>query len=96
MNIDWASLGLVAITTVVAAVAIVGIFSLGVTALTSGGEHESGGALVMNPPSAIAKIAANGPIIGLVNNAGAHEASPSAGLSLAEFEKCMRLNASAV
>src|SRR6266480_2960379 len=52
-----------------------------------------------NEPSiveAIAKVAANGPIIGLVNNAGAHEASPSAGLSLLEFEKCMRLNASAV
>ena len=46
--------------------------------------------------NAIAKVAANGPIIGLVNNAGAHEASPSAGLSLLEFEKCMRLNASAV
>jgi NAD(P)-dependent dehydrogenase (short-subunit alcohol dehydrogenase family) len=46
--------------------------------------------------SAIAEVAAKGPIIGLVNNAGAHEASPSAGLSLAEFEKCMRLNASAV
>jgi len=37
MNIDWNSLALVAITTVVAAVAIVGIFSLGVYALTSGG-----------------------------------------------------------
>jgi hypothetical protein len=57
MNIDWGSLVLVAITTVVAAVAIVGIFSLGVTALTSGGEHESGGALVQSPPTPIAKIA---------------------------------------
>ncbi len=37
MKIDWASLGLVAVTTVVAAIAIVGIFSLGVMALTSGG-----------------------------------------------------------
>jgi len=46
--------------------------------------------------AAVAKIAANGPIIGLVNNAGAHEASPSAGLSLAEFEASMRLNASSV
>ena len=42
MNIDWASLVLVAITTVVAAIAIVGIFSLGVAALTSGGQHKSG------------------------------------------------------
>ena len=46
--------------------------------------------------SAIAEVAAKGPIVGLVNNAGAHEATPSADLSLAEFEKCMRLNASAV
>ena len=57
MNIDWASLGLVAITTVVAAIAIVGIFSLGVAALTSGGDHESGSTLVKNPPSAAAKLA---------------------------------------
>jgi len=57
MTIDWASLGLVAITTVVAAVAIVGIFALGVAALTSGGERESGGSLVANPPSPGAKIA---------------------------------------
>ena len=41
MNIDWASLGLVAVTTVVAAIAIVGIFSLGVMALTSGA-HDPG------------------------------------------------------
>ena len=57
MNIDWASLVLVAITTVVAAVAIVGIFSLGVTALTSGGRSDSGGSAVANPPSPAAKVA---------------------------------------
>jgi len=57
MNIDWASLGLVAITTIVAAVAIVGIFSLGVTALTSGGDRESGGTTRANPPSGIARTA---------------------------------------
>jgi NAD(P)-dependent dehydrogenase (short-subunit alcohol dehydrogenase family) len=45
---------------------------------------------------AIGEIAARGPIVGLVNNAGAHKATPSAELSLAEFESCMRLNASAV
>lgn len=45
---------------------------------------------------AIAKVAANGPILGLVNSAGAHEGKPSASLSLAEFEATMRLNASAV
>ena len=46
--------------------------------------------------SAIAGIGERGPIIGLVNNAGAHEARRSAELSLSEFEACMRLNASAV
>jgi hypothetical protein len=52
MKIDWASLGLVAVTTVVAAIAIVGIFSLGVSALTSGGRTASGAAT----PSATARI----------------------------------------
>jgi NAD(P)-dependent dehydrogenase (short-subunit alcohol dehydrogenase family) len=45
---------------------------------------------------AIAGIGQRGSIVGLVNNAGAHEARPSAELSLSEFESCMRLNASAV
>jgi NAD(P)-dependent dehydrogenase (short-subunit alcohol dehydrogenase family) len=45
---------------------------------------------------AIAEVAERGPIVGLVNNAGAHEAKPSAELSMAEFEAGMRLNASAV
>jgi NAD(P)-dependent dehydrogenase (short-subunit alcohol dehydrogenase family) len=45
---------------------------------------------------AIAEISRSGPIVGLVNNAGAHVAKPSAELSLAEFEESMRLNASAV
>lgn len=45
---------------------------------------------------AIAKVAATGPIVGLVNNAGAHEGKRSAELSLADFESTMRLNASAV
>lgn len=44
----------------------------------------------------IATIAQIGPIIGLVNNAGAHKATPSEKLSLADFEATMRLNASAV
>lgn len=46
--------------------------------------------------SAVAKVAEKGPIIGLVNNAGAHEGKRSADLSLADFESTMRLNASAV
>jgi len=45
---------------------------------------------------AIAGIGERGPVVGLVNNAGAHEERPSAELSLSEFEACMRLNASAV
>ena len=43
--------------------------------------------------AAISAIGAQGPIVGLVNNAGAHDAKPSAELSLGEFEACMRLNA---
>lgn len=45
---------------------------------------------------AIGQIAAKGPVVGLVNNAGALESRRSAELSLVEFEACMRLNASAV
>ncbi|WP_024342784.1 SDR family NAD(P)-dependent oxidoreductase [Bradyrhizobium japonicum] len=45
---------------------------------------------------AIAKIALEGPVIGLVNNAGAHEAKRTVELSLSDFEATMRLNASAV
>jgi len=52
MKIDWASLGLVAVTTVVAAIAIVGIFSLGVMALTSGARTADGVAA----PSAAARL----------------------------------------
>jgi NAD(P)-dependent dehydrogenase (short-subunit alcohol dehydrogenase family) len=46
--------------------------------------------------NAIAGIGARGPVVGLVNNAGAHEAKASNELSLAEFEAGMRLNASSV
>jgi NAD(P)-dependent dehydrogenase (short-subunit alcohol dehydrogenase family) len=45
---------------------------------------------------AIASVAQRGTIVGLVNNAGTHEARASAELSLSEFEAAMRLNASAV
>ena len=44
----------------------------------------------------IAEIAKTGPVIGLVNNAGAYVGTPSANLTLAEFEATIRLNASAV
>jgi NAD(P)-dependent dehydrogenase (short-subunit alcohol dehydrogenase family) len=45
---------------------------------------------------AIATIAQRGPIIGVVNNAGAHTAKPSRELSAAEFDQTIRLNATAV
>lgn len=57
MNIDWASLGLVAITTVVAAVAIVGIFSLGVLALTSNGKSTLSTDGVHSERTAVATLA---------------------------------------
>lgn len=44
----------------------------------------------------IAAVAEAGPLVGLVNSAGAHQSTPSAKLSLADFEATMRLNASAV
>jgi NAD(P)-dependent dehydrogenase (short-subunit alcohol dehydrogenase family) len=46
--------------------------------------------------AAVAQIALRGAICGLVNNAGAHEARASALLSADEFERTMRLNATAV
>ena len=42
MKIDWASLGLVALTTLVVVVAIVGLYSAGVIALTSGSRQAEG------------------------------------------------------
>ncbi|HEY5755054.1 MAG TPA: SDR family oxidoreductase [Steroidobacter sp.] len=45
---------------------------------------------------AVAAVAARGPIVGLVNSAGAHSAAPSATLPIAEFESVMRLNATSV
>ncbi len=52
MTINWSALLLVAVTTVVAALAIVGVFSLGVAALTSGGARTAGGR-----PSPVARVA---------------------------------------
>lgn len=46
--------------------------------------------------AAVGEIAARGPIIGLVNNAGAHVAQPTLTLGAADFERTMRLNATAV
>lgn len=54
----------------------------------------------ISDPAAVREVFAEtaeaGPIVGLVNNAGAHTAGPSASLSLADFEATMRLNATAV
>lgn len=46
--------------------------------------------------AAVAAVAARGPLVGLVNSAGAHTAAPSATLPIAEFERVMRLNATSV
>lgn len=43
-----------------------------------------------------AEVARNGPVIGLVNNAGVHIGGPSESLSLDDFNKVMSLNATAV
>lgn len=45
---------------------------------------------------AIAKVASRGSIAGLVNNAGFHEAEPTAQLSAEAFERSIRVNSTAV
>jgi len=73
-----------------------------VAALSRSGKSPVGHGMVcdMTDESSIARVIASvaqrGTIVGLVNNAGAHEARASAELSLSEFEAAMRLNASAV
>jgi NAD(P)-dependent dehydrogenase (short-subunit alcohol dehydrogenase family) len=73
-----------------------------VAALSRSGKSPVGNGMVCDMTdersivAAIASVAQRGDIVGLVNNAGAHEARPSAELSLSEFEASMRLNASAV
>jgi len=73
-----------------------------VAALSRSGAAAHGYGLVcdMTDEAAVARtirsIAERGPIVGLVNNAGAQCAEPSATLSAAEFESTMRLNATSV
>lgn len=73
-----------------------------IVALSRSGKAAAGSGMVCDMTNersiaeAIAKVGERGPIVGLVNNAGAHEAKPSAELSLTEFEASMRLNTSAV
>jgi len=45
---------------------------------------------------AIAAVAARGPIVGLVNNAGVYEEHKSDRMSAADFERVMRINATSV
>jgi len=45
---------------------------------------------------AIAEVAKAGPVVGLVNNAGLHTTGPSAELSVEEYDRVMRVNATAV
>jgi len=61
MKIDWASLALVAVTTVVAAISIVGIFALGVAALT----HAPAQGARPNAPARLAGYACMG-VAGLI------------------------------
>jgi hypothetical protein len=57
MIIDWTSVGLVAVTIVVATVAIAGLVALGVKALSSGGGTRIDRTGVELAPSAAARIA---------------------------------------
>ena len=73
-----------------------------VAALSRSGQTPVGYSLVCDVSDessvsqAVACVAARGPIVGLVNNAGSHFASPSRDLSAAEFERAIRLNATSV
>jgi len=73
-----------------------------IAALSRSGKSPVGHGIICNMTdessiaAAIGTVAQRGVIVGLVNNAGAHEAKASAELSLSEFEASMRLNASAV
>lgn len=72
-----------------------------VAALSRSGEAASGQAYKCDVSdeaslkAAIASVAAKGRIVGLVNNAGAHRATPSVQLSVRELEDTMRLNMTA-
>ncbi|MBJ20953.1 MAG: SDR family oxidoreductase [bacterium] len=46
--------------------------------------------------AAIVEIARLGPVVGLVNNAGLHTTGPTAELSVEEYDRVMRVNATAV
>ena len=64
MKIDWASLGLVAVVTIVAAALVVGIYSLGVAALsTADAQGGRGSGRAANRPLGYACMAVSGLIV---------------------------------
>lgn len=73
-----------------------------VVGLTRAGTSAAGAAIAcdLSDEAAIARavsaVAEQGPIAGLVNNAGLYEAHRSAQLAAADFERIMRINATAV
>src|SRR5262245_25595747 len=75
---------------------------LSVVGLTRSGTAAAGTAIACDVSDegaiarAIGAVAEQGPIAGLVNNAGLYEAHPSAELAAADFERMMRINATSV
>jgi NAD(P)-dependent dehydrogenase (short-subunit alcohol dehydrogenase family) len=73
-----------------------------VAGLTRSGETAAGEGFVCDVTDeagiakAILAVAARGPIAGLVNNAGVYEEHKSEGMSAADFERVMRINATSV
>ena len=60
MNINWAALVLVAVATITAAIAIVGLFSIGVAALTSQQRARGGSAATLPTVAGYACLTVSG------------------------------------
>jgi hypothetical protein len=60
MTINWGALGLVAVSTITAAIAIVGLFSLGVAALTSAQRSRGGTAATLPTVAGYACLGVSG------------------------------------
>jgi hypothetical protein len=60
VTINWAALGLVAVATITAAIAIVGLFSLGVAALTSAQRSRGGSGATLPTVAGYACLAVSG------------------------------------
>lgn len=73
-----------------------------VVGLSRSGESKTGRAIACDVTneaavrSAFAEVAAQGPIVGLINNAGVHVGGPIASLTTDSFNQTMALNATAV